>query len=49
MSTPNPRILVWNARGLNSLANRCVVYQVVVAANACIVCVQESKAGHSGE
>lgn len=37
------KILVWNARGLNSSAKRSVVSQVVGASGANLVCIQETK------
>ncbi|PNT68775.1 hypothetical protein BRADI_3g45162v3 [Brachypodium distachyon] len=43
MTTPSPKILVWNAHGLNSRAKRCAVFQVVSNAGASIICLQESK------
>lgn len=43
MASQPPKILVWNVRGLNSSARRSAIYQVVVAANVSIVCLQETK------
>lgn len=43
MASQPPKILVWNVRGLNSPARRSAIYQVVVAANVSIVCLQEMK------
>ncbi|PNT71750.1 hypothetical protein BRADI_2g34935v3 [Brachypodium distachyon] len=39
----NPKCLVWNVRGLNSLAKRTAVFQVVSVVNPTIVCLQETK------
>ncbi|PNT71297.1 hypothetical protein BRADI_2g25972v3, partial [Brachypodium distachyon] len=39
----SPKILVWNARGLNSRAKRRAVFQVVSTSAASVVCIQETK------
>ena len=41
MNTQN--VLVWNPRGLNSRARRCVVRDVVVKEQCSVVCLQETK------
>lgn len=37
------KALVWNVRGLNTPARRSTIAQVVMAANPCVVCFQETK------
>ena len=43
MAAQPPKILVWNVRGLNSMARHSAVFQVVEAARASVVCLQETK------
>lgn len=43
MAAQLPKILVWNVRGLNSLARRTAIYQAVEVAKVDIVCLQETK------
>uniref|UniRef100_A0A453SZ66 Endonuclease/exonuclease/phosphatase domain-containing protein n=1 Tax=Aegilops tauschii subsp. strangulata TaxID=200361 RepID=A0A453SZ66_AEGTS len=38
-----PKILIWNVRGLNARARRTAIRSLVVTANASIVCLQETK------
>lgn len=43
MSVHPLKVLVWNVHGLNAQARRNALFQVVVAANSAIVCLEETK------
>ena len=39
-----PKILIWNVRGLNARARRTAIRSLVVTTNASIACFQETEA-----
>lgn len=41
--TYNPKIVIWNVRGLNARARRLVVCSLIATTDASIVCLQETK------